>query len=163
MHRHHPHPGSDRQLGQHGHAADHPGPRAVPRRPESLGIGGDEIGITVDGVAGGKGPRALVLATTLDRLVLGYAPVLEQWRGTDPFHRGRPSAAWACLRHSRQLLFGGKNRDPAGPALRSHSAGRIELRLDVPFTIDGEFFQAAPGSPVVITAAEEVRYVKLRP
>ena len=61
--------------------------------------------------------------------------------GRHPFHRGRPSGRCGLLRHSRQLLFGGKNRELPDPPYRSHSAGRIELRLDVPFTIDGEFFR----------------------
>ena len=65
------------------------------------------------------------------------------------------------VRHAAQLLFGGKRRDLPDPPFHSRSAGRVELRLDRPFTIDGEFFRAAPGVPVVITADEEVRYVKL--
>lgn len=136
--------------------------RALVRGVDSLGLGGAEVGVVADGVAGGSGPRALVLATTLDRLVLGSRPFWNN--GGAPIHfTVVDHPATGLLRYSRQILFGGKNRRLPDPPYHSSAAGRLELRLDVPFTIDGEFFQAAPGTPVVITAAEEVRYVKLRP
>ena len=136
--------------------------RALVRGVDSLGLGGAEVGVVADGVEGGSGPRALVLATTLDRLVLGSRPFWNN--GGAPIHfTVVDHPATGLLRYSRQILFGGKNRRLPDPPYHSSSAGRLELRLDVPFTIDGEFFQAAPDTPVVITAAEEVRYVKLRP
>lgn len=128
---------------------------------EATGIGGEEIGASVDGGPWTSRRRALVLATTLDRLVLGTRPFWNN--GGEPIH-------FTMLDHpptgivgkARQILFGRKKRDLPDPPFHSRSAGRVELRLDRPFTIDGEFFRAAPGVPVVITADEEVRYVKLR-
>ncbi len=136
--------------------------RALIKGPAATGMGGAVVGVNVDGLPGGIGPRSMVLATTLDRLVLGSRPF---WNNGDaPIHFtvvDQPPSG--MLRYSRRLLFGGKDRDLPDPPYRSISAGRVELMLEDPFTIDGEFFQAAPDTPVVITAAEEVRYVKLRP
>jgi diacylglycerol kinase (ATP) len=135
--------------------------RALMRGVESIGIGGAEVGVTVDGVAEGSRRRAMVMATTLDRLVLSSRPFWNN--GGGPIHfTVVDHPAVGLVRHSRQLLYGGKSRDLPDPPYRSTAAGRLELRFATPFTIDGEFFQAAPGAPVVITAAEEVRYVKLR-
>ncbi len=136
--------------------------RAVLRGVDATGIGGDEIEVSVDGGPWTGGPRALVLATTLDRLVLGTRPFWNN--GGAPIHFtifDHPPVG--IVRHARQILFGGKSRDLPEPPFHSCSAGRVELRLDRPFTIDGEFFRAPLGVPVVITAEEEIRYVKLRP
>jgi diacylglycerol kinase (ATP) len=136
--------------------------RALFRGVESLGIGGADIGVTVDGAADGRRPRAMVLATTLDRMVLGTRPFWNNDGGAPIHFTVADHPAVGLVWHSREILFGGKTRDLPDPPFLSVAAGRIELDLDSPFTIDGEFFRAAPGVPVVITAAEEVRYVKLR-
>ena len=135
--------------------------RALLRGVEGTGIGGDEIEVSVDGGPWTTGPRALILATTLDRLVLGTRPFWNN--GGEPIHFtvfAHPPKG--IVGYARQILFGGKTRDLPDPPFHSRSARRVELRLDRPFTIDGEFFRAPPGVPVVITADEEVRYLKLR-
>ena len=135
--------------------------RALLRGVEATGIGGDEIGASVDGGAWTEGRRALVLATTLDRLVLGTRPFWNN--GGLPIHYTMiDHPPIGVVGHARQILFGGRQRELPDPPYHSRSAARVELRLDRPFTIDGEFFRAAPGVSVVITADEEVRYVKLR-
>jgi hypothetical protein len=136
--------------------------RALLRGVESTGIGGDDIEVSVDGGAWTDGRRALVFATTLDRLVLGTRPFWNN--GGEPIHfTNFDHPPTGIVRHARQILFGGKSRSLPDPPFHSRSAARVELRVDRPFTIDGEFFRAAPGVPVVITADEEIRYVKLRP
>ena len=135
--------------------------RVLLRGVEATGIGGDEIAVSIDGGPWTGGPRALLLATTLDRLVLGTRPF---WNNGDaPIHFtvfDHPPVG--ILRHAWTLLFGGRERQLPAPPFHSSGGHRIELRLDRPFTIDGEFFRAAPGTPIVITAEEEIRYVKLR-
>ena len=136
--------------------------RAVWRGGQNTGIGGDEIGISVDGSPSRCGPRTLVLATTLDRLVLGTRPFWNT--GEAPVHfTSIDHPAQGVIRHAWRILFGGKSRDLPDPPFHSQGAHRIELQLDRPFTIDGEFFRAPRGFPVVITAEESVRFVKLRP
>ena len=102
--------------------------------------------------------RLLVLATTLDRLVLGSQPF---WNT-----HGRPvrftSIAYdapGIIRNARRILYGGHERNlPIG--FDSIGAERIELTLDGPFTIDGQFFEPAPDRPLVLTAAASVRFVQ---
>ena len=135
--------------------------RALWQGVEATGIGGDEIEASVDGGPWTNGRRALVLATTLDRLVLGTRPFWNN--GSTPIHYTMfDHPPTGIVGHAMRILFGGKQRELPDPPFHSRSASRVELRLDRPFTIDGEFFRAAPGIPVVITADEEVRYVKLR-
>jgi diacylglycerol kinase (ATP) len=135
--------------------------RALWQGVEHTGIGGDEVAISVDGGPWTEARRALVMATTLDRLVLGTRPF---WNNGDrPVHfTAFDHPPVGIVRHACQILFGGKSRELPDPPFHSRGAGRVELRLDRPFTIDGEFFRAARGVPVVITAEEEIRYVKLR-
>jgi diacylglycerol kinase (ATP) len=135
--------------------------RAVTRGVASLGLGGEAVGIGLDGDPVDTRPRALVLATTLDRLVLGSRPFWNPGAGPVHFTAFDHPAA-GLVRHARRILYGGKRRQLPDPPYRSRDASRVELRLERPFTIDGEFFQAPPGSPVVVTAEEEVRFVKLR-
>ena len=99
------------------------------------------------------GRRLLVLATTLDRLVLGSRPF---WR-TD----GRPvrftSIAYdarAVLRHARARCSTAARIGSCRKVFDSFGAERVELTLDSPFTIDGEFFEPEPGRPLVVTAAD---------
>lgn len=136
--------------------------RAAVRGVGAIGLGGESIGIGLDGGAVERRPRALVLATTLDRLVLGSRPF---WNlNSNPIHfTAFDHPARGLVRHARTILYGAKERRLPDPPYRSRNAARIELHLDRPFTIDGEFFQPPPGSLVVITAEEEIRFVKLRP
>lgn len=135
--------------------------RALFRGAEHIGLGGETIGIGIDGGPIERRPRAMVLATTLDRLVLGSRPFWDT--GEAPIHFTTfDHPARGLLRHARTILFGGAKRHLPDPPYRSGGATRIEMHLERPFTIDGEFFQSPPGTPVVITAEEEVRFVKLR-
>jgi len=126
---------------------------------QAVDIHGHDIGLSVDGGPVETQRRLLVLATTLDRLVLGSRPF---WRTC-----GKPvrftSIAWTApgiVRHARRILYGDEERElPAG--FDSLGAERIELTLDGPFTIDGQFFDPMPGRPLVLTAPETVRFVRL--
>jgi hypothetical protein len=58
------------------------------------------------------------------------------------------------------VLYGGEERAlPAG--YLSRAGDRIALAMDCPFTLDGEIFQPTPGREVVLTAADEARFVRL--
>jgi hypothetical protein len=128
---------------------------------DGMGLGGDAIGIGVDGGTIDTRRRALVLATTLERLVLGSRPFWNT--SAAPIHFSAfDHPATGLVRHARTILYGGDRRRLPEPPYRSTDASRLELHLERPFTIDGEFFQSAPGTPVVVTAEEEARFVRLR-
>ena len=119
-----------------------------------------DIGVSLDGGSENRTDRLLVLATTLDRLILGSTPF---WNDD-----GRPirytSIAYPpdhLLRAAPKVLYGWRRRTLCPKVYESQGAGRIALRLDAPFTIDGETFHPLPDQPVVITAAEHARFVRL--
>lgn len=127
---------------------------------DAVGIHGHDIGVSADGAPSVVERRLLVLATTLDRLVLGSRPF---WNS-----RGRPvrftSIAWdapGIVRHARRILYGGDGDRGLPAGFDSLGAERIELGLDGPFTIDGQFFEPTPGRPLALTAPDSVRFVRL--
>ncbi|MFO1068684.1 MAG: diacylglycerol kinase family protein [Geminicoccaceae bacterium] len=127
---------------------------------EAVGIHGHDVGIAFAGEPLRQTRQLIVLATTLDRLVLGSRPF---WNDADGDLRFTTIAhpASGLLRHARQLLFGGAvRRLPPGMA-DSRGLDRVELTLDTPFTIDGEFFAVRPGGRLELTAPERVRFVRL--
>ena len=122
--------------------------RALTRGVDAIGLGGQTIGVAVDGGPLDAKPRALVLATTLDRLVLGSRPF---WgTGEAPIHfTVFDHPARGLLRHARTILYGGRERCLPDPPYRSRGATRVELRLDGPFTIDGDSMEIG-----IITATQ---------
>jgi hypothetical protein len=65
------------------------------------------------------------------------------------------------LRSAPRVLYGWRRRALRPEVYDSQGAGRIAVRLDRPFTVDGEMFEPSPDRPVVITAADRVRFVRL--
>jgi diacylglycerol kinase (ATP) len=136
--------------------------RAAVRGPAALGIGGEEVGVRLDGGPTERGPRSVVLATTLERLVLRSRPFWGSGSGPVRFSAfAHPPEG--LVRHAPRILYGREPRRLPASTYRSVRARRVELDLVRPFTIDGQFFSPTPGRPVVITAEEEVRFVRLRP
>ncbi|HMR32509.1 MAG TPA: diacylglycerol kinase family protein [Geminicoccaceae bacterium] len=133
---------------------------AALRGLDAVGIHGHDIAVSADGAPPVVERRLLVLATTLDRLVLGSRPF---WNTG-----GRPvrftSIAYdapGIVRHARRILYGGDAGRGLPAGFDSLGAERIELGLDGPFTIDGQFFEPTPGRPLVLTAPDTVRFVRL--
>ena len=122
-------------------------------------VRGDRIAIVVDGEEKAVGDYLLVLATTLDRLLMGSRPF---WNDAGCNFRFTSIAypPTRLLRHVRSVLYGGAERClPEG--YDSTGAASVELTMSCPFTLDGELFEPAGGAPVVLTAPETVRMVRL--
>jgi diacylglycerol kinase (ATP) len=119
-----------------------------------------DIGVTLDGGSENRTDRLLVLATTLHRLILGSTPFWNY--DAQPIRY--TSIAYPpdrLLRAAPKVLYGWRRRTLCPEVYDSHGARRITLRLDAPFTIDGETFHPLPDQPVVITATEHARFVRL--
>jgi diacylglycerol kinase (ATP) len=121
---------------------------------------GHDIGVALDGGSETWAGRLLVLATTLDRLILGSRPF---WN-----HDGQPirytSIAYPpehLLRSAPKVLYGWRREALCPEVYHSQGAWRIAIRLNAPFTVDGETFQPLPDRPVVITAADHAQFVRL--
>jgi hypothetical protein len=119
-----------------------------------------DIGVTLDGGRENRSDRLLVLATTLHRLILRSRPF---WN-----YDAKPirytSIAYPpghLLRAAPKVLYGWGGRALPPEVYDSKGARRIALRLDAPFTVDGETFHPLPNQPVVITAADHARFVRL--
>jgi hypothetical protein len=121
---------------------------------------GHEIAVSLDGGVENRRSRLLVLATTLHRLILGSRPF---WN-----YAGEPirytSIAYPpahLLRSAPKVLYGWRREALSPEVYDSQGAGRIAVRLDAPFTVDGEMFEPLPDRPVLITASDRVRFVRL--
>jgi Diacylglycerol kinase catalytic domain len=125
---------------------------------------GDSIGMSFDGAAGETMESLIILATTLDKLILGSRPF---WGG-DPRETGGHLRFTAIgyppkglLRYALRILYGSERRRLPAETYLSRAAGSVALTMDCPFTLDGEMFQPTPGKPVILTAADEARFVRL--
>lgn len=121
---------------------------------------GDRIGMGFDGGPELTMESLIILATTLDRLILGSRPF---W-GSDAGHLRFTAIAYppkGLLRYALRILYGGAQRRLPAESYLSRSVVRVALTMDCPFTLDGEMFQPTPGLPLVLTAADEARFVRL--
>jgi diacylglycerol kinase (ATP) len=121
---------------------------------------GHDMGVALNGGRESRTDRLLVLATTLHRLILGSRPF---WN-----YDGQPirytSIAYPpeqLLRSAPKVLYGWHRQALRPEVYYSQGAWRIAIRLDGPFTVDGETFHPSPDQPVVITAPDHARFVRL--
>ncbi len=134
--------------------------RGSGRRGEDSIFYGDRVALTLDGGERETMESLLILATTLDRLILGSRPF---W-GPDGGHLRFTSIAYpprGMLRYAWRVLYGAAERRLPAETYRSWSANRVALAMDCPFTLDGEIFEPAPGKEVILTAADEARFVRI--
>ncbi len=126
---------------------------------EAAGISCEEMRVMRDGAQARDGARLVLLATTLERLVLRSRPF---WNVD-----GQPIrfTSVACppprlLRYAPRVLYGGEKR--ALPAeYESCGARRLDITPVSRFTVDGEIYTPETGFPVTVTAEEQVRFVRL--
>lgn len=115
---------------------------------------------TVDGVASLPGRRSYValLATVLDRLLLGMRPHWGQEPA--PIHftavEARPVQLW---RHLLPLLRGRGANLHAGQGYSSSNTRTLTLSLDGPFVLDGQCYDGA-GAPLHIDIAGHIGFVR---
>ncbi|WP_149538676.1 diacylglycerol kinase family protein [Siccirubricoccus phaeus] len=99
--------------------------------------------VAADGGPPAEGRRFLLLATPLDRLMLGLWPFWGE--GPGPLHW--LDVAAPPRRLGRALLAAWRGRPaPWMPAsgYRSGHAAQLAIRLEVPFVLDGEVFEPGP-------------------
>lgn len=120
---------------------------------------GETIAVSVDGGAARRGPLALALATTLDRLILNTRPFWNQGGGpvrftsiADPPRR--------LLRYLGKILYGPPHRSFPDDTYVSRGANRVSFEMECAFTLDGQMFEPERDKPVVVSAADEVDFVR---
>jgi hypothetical protein len=120
---------------------------------------GQELSVALDGGPTISSRHFLVLATTLERLVLGSRPFWNQ--GDAPIrYTSIAHPPTGLVWRAKRLLYGpDRSRLPDG--YFSRGVSRIELVLESPFVIDGEMFEPAADRPLVLSAADRIRLVRL--
>jgi diacylglycerol kinase (ATP) len=123
-------------------------------------VRGDDIAVEIDGEGQGTASYLVVLATTLDRLVLGSRPFWNAAAGDFRYTAiGFPPRRLFC--RLPKLLYGGAERRFADESYFSRGAREVTLTMDCPFTLDGQLFEADPERPLRLTAPETARFVKI--
>ncbi len=107
------------------------------------------------------GHQNLVLATTLERLLLGLKP----WWGTGPGPVHLTALGHQPQRFLRVVpaILRGKTHRHATPAAGYCSAnvGELELRAAEGFALDGQIFTPDPGTDVRVSATPPIRFISL--
>lgn len=115
------------------------------------------IGLSGSGGEIASGQQLLLMATTLDKLILGTRPF---WNGKNGPIRITtiPYPVPSIMRWLLPLMYGGEDRKaPAGSYSASGSAFRIDTAT--PFVIDGEFFEAPETEPLRLETGPEFTYI----
>ncbi|MEO3429350.1 diacylglycerol kinase family protein [Pelagibius sp. CAU 1746] len=125
---------------------------------------GDRIAMTFDDAPTQTLESLLILATTLDKLILGSRPFWDGGGDEPGGHLRFTAIAYppkGMLRYALRILYGGPQRKLPPETYLSRSPRRVALAMDCPFTLDGEIFEPAPGKEIVLSAADEARFVRL--
>jgi diacylglycerol kinase family enzyme len=121
---------------------------------------GDRITMTLDNGRAETMDSLIVLATTLDRLILRSRPFWGHGAGNLRF-TAIAYPPTGLLRYARRLLYGGEDRKLPAATYLSRASDRVALAMDCPFTLDGEIYQPTPGRELILTADDEARFVRL--
>ncbi|HTN97334.1 MAG TPA: diacylglycerol kinase family protein [Nordella sp.] len=115
------------------------------------------IGLSRDGATIVDGEHLLLLATTLDKLILGTKPF---WGGkSGPVRISTvPYPVPSILRWLLPLMYGGEGRS-APQGAHSFSGHVFEIATKTPFVIDGEFFEGPDEGPLRLETGPEFTYV----
>ncbi len=123
-------------------------------------IRGHDIAITVDHRPASRARRLLMLATTLDRLVLRARPFWDE--GVSPIRF--TSVAHPPVRlisSAPKVLYGWRRATLPADAYISGGAERLALTLGSAFTLDGELLEPEPHAPLLVTAPDRVAFVRV--
>lgn len=121
---------------------------------------GDPITVTLDGEDRGEKNLMVILATTLDRLVVGTRPFWNQ-KGGDLRYTEIAFPPHRLFRQLPKLLWGKPERRFSDPGYQSSGAREVLFKMDCPFTLDGQFFEPDPEMPLRLTAPETARFIRL--
>jgi hypothetical protein len=131
--------------------------RADPADPSRIDRPHD-IHVLADGSERAAGSYLLLLATTLDRLILGTRPF---WGSkTAPLRISLfPYPLPSIARWLLPSMYGGEDRTPP-PGVRSFSCSQCQIRTASGFVIDGEFFAAPASAPLLVETGPEITYIR---
>jgi len=120
------------------------------------------VTVSVDGAVATASDCGVLLVTSLEHLFLGLKPF---WGDEDaPLHFSLARAQPHCwIRALPGILRGRRNRFmTSANGYLSHNVRWLQLGLDSPFIVDGEFFSPVPGHPLLITDGGALGFLRLR-
>ena len=123
-------------------------------------VTGQTIHVGLDNAAESPHELLLVLATTLDKLVMGSRPFWHQ-RGEPLRYTAISYPPERLLRSARRVLYGGNQRDLPAPCYTSLGAHSLRLRFEGRFTLDGQMFDAPKDEPLLLSAQDRVDFVRV--
>ncbi len=118
---------------------------------------------TIDGAPLYGGPHLGILVSTLDHLFLGIRPFWGQGPGCLRYSAigYRPRRLWLAL---LPALRGRRGRFVTTEnGYTSYNGDRIDIEIDAGFMLDGELFDALPGTRVCVTASTTGGFLRLTP
>lgn len=122
-------------------------------------LSGQSIAVNLGGVPADRRQYTIVIATTLERILLGGDPFWGAGPGAIKF-TSIASPPRALVRYAYRLLYG-RDRERLPPATyASAAADRITLNMDCPFNLDGEFYEPGPGGRVILSRTPPARFIR---
>jgi hypothetical protein len=116
------------------------------------------ISIAMQGQQVSEGDQLLIMATTLETLILGTRPF---WNKTDGAIRCTtiPYPVPSLLRWTLTVMYGGENRTTP-PGCHSFTTGSAEITSQSMFVIDGEFFDPPQGEPLRVETGPTFQFIR---
>lgn len=122
-------------------------------------LSGQTIGIELPDDPASARQYTIVIATTLEQILLGGDPFWGDGPGAIKL-TSIGSPPHGIVRHAYRLLYG-RDRERLPPATyASAAADRIELTMNCPFNLDGEFYEPGPDARVILTKTPPARFVR---
>jgi diacylglycerol kinase (ATP) len=115
------------------------------------------IRLTVDGQVKCDGQQLMMLASTLDKLILGTRPF---WGGASAPLRTTtlPYPVPSIVRWTLPLMYGGEARK-APPGATSQACQSCEVTCPTSFVIDGEFYDPPTDEPLRLETGPKLDYI----
>lgn len=130
---------------------------AVQRAPEP-----DELlQISVDGKGKVMGRYFIVIASTLDRLIMGFRPFTDSGAGGVRFFAAEDTPS--IILRALALVIRGKLKDRHVAGVTVRNAQMVRMRLSAPVTVDGELYTLPPGREVTVSADHALTFLSFAP
>lgn len=135
--------------------------QAMIQRPRTDGGADDLLVVSMDGKGKTMGRYFIVIASTLNRLILGFRPFADVGAGGVRFFAAENTPG--IILRALGLVITGRLRRRQVSGVTSRRAQTVRLKLSAPVTVDGEMYHPPPGREVVITADNALRFLSFAP
>lgn len=121
----------------------------------------DLLVISMDGKGKTMGRYFIVIASTLDRLILGFRPFADWGAGGVRFFATENTPS--IILRGLWLVITGRLRRRQATGVTSRRAHTVRMKLSAPVTVDGEMYHPPQGREVVITADNALQFLSFAP